>query len=64
MYILPKKKKKSNAWHVLNFNHSRYYLKSNARVTIYFTTRSLQTDVTSYIEATTSAIKTQLNINI
>ena len=41
-----------------------YIYISNVRDTTYFTIRILQTDVTSYVEATTSAIKTQLNINI
>jgi hypothetical protein len=40
------------------------YIKSNIRNTTYFIVRSLQTNVTSYVEATTSVIKTQLSINI
>jgi hypothetical protein len=45
------------------YSHIYIYL-DNARDTTNFTTICLQTDLASYVEGTTPAIKTQLSINI
>ena len=42
----------------------QYIILSNVRDITNFTIRCLQTDVSSYVECTTSAIKTQLSIKI